>query len=113
MIITFHAAVADATVAFSPVLGSAELGSAVLGTAPVGNAAAAAAGSVAQTWIRSAAFGPLHTCAVSASGAEYAHVAVAPGATVAPGAKAVAPAARRHRTPGASVVDRRHRLHCR
>ncbi|MGV8871912.1 MAG: hypothetical protein ACOH2Q_05270 [Rhodococcus sp. (in: high G+C Gram-positive bacteria)] len=112
MINTFHAAVAPATIAFSPALGTASLGTTLVGTTllgkmPLGNAAAAAAGSVAQTWIRSAAFGPLHTCAVSASVSNSAYAAVAPGA------KAVAPAARRHRAPGASVIDRRHRLHCR
>ncbi len=92
MINTFHAAVADATVAFSPVLGMAPLG-----IAPERNAgAAAAAGSVAQTWIRSSAFGPTQE-----------------SAAVAPGANAVALATRRHRAPSASVVDSRHRLHCR
>ncbi|MGF0309545.1 hypothetical protein BH93_16565 [Rhodococcoides fascians A25f] len=101
MINTFHAAVADATVAFSPVLGTAPFGVAPLGTH------AAAAGSVAQTWIRSSAFGPMHESAYAASGSNSAQVALAPGA------KAVAQAARRHRAPGASVLDSRHRLHSR
>ena len=113
MINTFHAAVADATVAFSSVLGTAPLGTAPLGTAPVSNAAAAAAGSVAQMWIRASAFGPLHESACAASGSYVAHVAVAAAVKVAPVANAVAPAARRHRAPGASVLDSRHRLHCR
>ncbi|MDV8020611.1 hypothetical protein [Rhodococcus sp. IEGM 1330] len=101
MITTFHAAVAHATVAFSPVLGTAPFGVAPLGTH------AAAAGSVAQTWIRSSAFGPIHESAYAASESNSAQVALAPGA------KAVAQAARRHRAPRASVLDSRHRLHCR
>ncbi|MDV8031967.1 hypothetical protein R4P53_00855 [Rhodococcus sp. IEGM 1414] len=101
MINTLHAAVAHATVAFSPVLGTAPFGVAPLGTH------AAAAGSVAQTWIRSSAFGPIHESAYAASVSNSAQVALAPGA------KAVAQAARRHRAPRASVLDSRHRLHCR
>ncbi|AJW39642.1 hypothetical protein CH306_24550 [Rhodococcus sp. 15-725-2-2b] len=101
MINTLHAAVAHATVAFSPVLGTAPFGVAPLGTH------AAAAGSVAQTWIRSSAFGPIDESAYAASGSNSAQVALAPGA------KAVAQAARRHRAPRASVLDSRHRLHCR
>ncbi|OZD09093.1 hypothetical protein CH275_02205 [Rhodococcus sp. 06-235-1A] len=99
MINTFHAAVADATVAFSPVLGTAPLGVAPLGMP--------AAGSVAQTWIRSSAFGPMHKSAYAALGSNSAQVALAPGA------KAADQAARRHRAPRASVLDSRHRLHCR
>lgn len=100
MINTLHAAVAHATVALSPVLGTAPFGVAPLGTH-------AAAGSVAQTWIRSSAFGPIDESAYAASGSNSAQVALAPGA------KAVAQAARRHRAPRASVLDSRHRLHCR
>lgn len=101
MINTLHAAVAHATVAFSPVLGTAPFGVAPLGTH------AAAAGSVAQTWIRCSSFAPMHESAYAASGSNSPQVALAPGA------KAVAQAARRHRAPRASVLDSRHRLHCR
>lgn len=100
MINTFHAAVADATVAFSSVLGTAPFGVAPLGIH------AAAAGSVAQTWVRSSGFGPMHQTATAAYGSNSAHDAVALGAKV-------VPAARRHRAPSASVLDSRHRLHCR
>lgn len=95
MIDIFDAAVADATVALSPVLVAAPLGT-----------SAAAAGSVAQTWVRSSAFGPMHQTASAAFGTTSAHDAVAPGANA-------VPAARRHRAPGASVVDSRHRLNSR
>ncbi|WP_415974340.1 hypothetical protein [Rhodococcus sp. 077-4] len=94
MIDTSNVAVAYATVSLSPVLGTPA-------------AAPAAAGLFAQTWIRSSAFGPMFESALAASGSNSAHVAVAPGAN------AVALAARRHRAPGASVLDSRHRLHCR
>lgn len=94
MINTFDVAVAHATVSLSPVLGTTA-------------AAPTAAGSVAQTWIRSYAFGPMHESAFAVSGSNSAHV------TVALGAKAVAQPARRYRAPGASVLDSRHRLHCR
>ncbi len=97
MINIFDAAVADATVAFSPVLDTAPIG------AP---AAGAAADSVDPTWIRSSAFGPMHQTASAAYGSNSAHDAVAPGANV-------VPAARRHRAPGASVLDSRYRLHSR
>jgi hypothetical protein len=93
MINIFDAAVADATVALSPVLDHAPVGTPV-------------AGSVAQTWISSVAFGPMHQSASAAYGSNSAHDAVAPGAKV-------VPAARRHRAPGASVLDSRYRLHCR
>lgn len=97
MINIFDAAVADATVALSPVLDHAPVGTPVAGVA---------AGSVAQTWISSVAFGPMHQSASAAYGSNSAHDAVAPGAKV-------VPAARRHRAPGASVLDSRYRLHCR
>lgn len=112
MIDIFDAAVADATVAFSPVLGSAPLG------APAFVSASAA--SAVQMWNRSSAFGPSHEPAVAAGAdvAAGANVAAASGANlgaagtrdaVAPGTNSVAPAARRHRAAGASVLDSRHR----
>jgi hypothetical protein len=103
MIDTFDIAGARATVVLSPVCGATPFGDALVGTPA---AAAVAAGSVAQTWIRPTAFGPMDQSASEALGSNSA-----------PGVLALAAPAvythRRHRAPRASVFDSRYRLHCR